>query len=122
VATFDSVDKVRPYKIWDGARARAVRGDRITFAVVDVDAGVAVPEHKHGNEQLGLVLKGEITMTVDGESRTLRVGDTYVIRGDVPHAAVAGPQGATVVDVFNPTRDDWEQLERLTPGAGAWPA
>jgi quercetin dioxygenase-like cupin family protein len=122
VGAFDSVSTVRPYKIWDGAVARAVRGERITFAVVDVDPDTAVPEHRHANEQVGIVLKGAITMTVAGDSRRLVAGDTYVIPGDVPHAAETGPEGATVVDVFNPTREDWEQLERLEPGAGAWPA
>jgi quercetin dioxygenase-like cupin family protein len=121
VGTFDSVGEVRPYRIWGGAVARAVRGDRITFAVVDVEPNVLVPEHHHPNEQVGVVLRGAITMTVAGESRRLGVGDTYVIPGDVPHAAETGPDGATVVDVFDPPREDWEQLERLEPSSGAWP-
>jgi quercetin dioxygenase-like cupin family protein len=121
VSAFDSLDGVRPYQLWDGITARSVRGSRITFAVVDLEAGVAAPEHRHGNEQLGIVLRGSITMVVDGESRTLRVGETYVIRSDVPHSATAGPEGATVIDVFSPVREDWERLERLEPGRGAWP-
>jgi quercetin dioxygenase-like cupin family protein len=60
-------------------------------------------------------------MTVDGEARTLTVGETYVIPGDVPHAAAAGPEGATVVDVFDPIRADWQGLERLPPSRAAWP-
>lgn len=121
MGTFDRLDKVRPYKIWGGAVARAVRGERITFAVVDLEPNKDVPEHRHPNEQVGMVLAGSITMVVDGESRTLRVGETYVIAGDVAHSAATGPEGATVVDVFTPTREDWEQLERLSPSAGAWP-
>ncbi len=122
MGAFDSVASVRPYRIWDGAVARAVRGERITFAVVDVEPNRIVPEHRHPNEQVGIVLKGFITMTVAGQSRRLGVGETYVIPGDVPHAAETGPEGASVVDVFHPTRDDWEQVERLEPGAGAWPS
>jgi quercetin dioxygenase-like cupin family protein len=118
---FDSVGTVRPYKIWDGAVARAVHGERITFAVVDLDANRAIPEHRHANEQVGLVLKGSVTMTIGGESRRLEVGDTYVIPGDVPHGAETGPEGASVLDVFTPTREDWEQAERLEPSPGAWP-
>jgi len=121
VDTFDSVDQVRPYKIWDGAVARAVRGDRITLGVIDLEPNVAVPEHHHSNEQLGIVLKGAITMIVAGDRRTLGVGETYVIPGDVPHAAESGPDGATVIDVFSPIREDWERLERLEPSRGAWP-
>ena len=122
MGTFSRLDQVRPYKIWDGAVARAVNGDQITFAVVDLQPNVAVPEHHHNNEQLGIVLKGAITMVIAGERKTLSPGDTYVIHGDVPHSAEAGPEGVTVIDVFSPTRADWEQLERLEPSAGAWPS
>ena len=122
MTTYDKVHNLRPYQIWDGAVARAVHGDRITFAVVTLDADLAVPEHHHPNEQVGTVLKGSITMTIAGESRTLGLGDTYVIPGDVPHSAQTGPEGATVVDVFNPPREDWERLERLEPSVGTWPA
>lgn len=120
--TFARLDEVRPYKIWDGTVARAVRGDRITFAVVDLEPNRAVPEHNHSNEQLGIVLKGTITMVIAGERKTLNVGETYVIPSDVPHSAETGPDGATVIDVFTPTRDDWERVERLEPSAGAWPS
>jgi len=118
---FDSVSGVRPYKIWNGAVARAVRGEKITFAVVDLEPNLSVPEHHHANEQVGMVLAGFVTMTIGGESRRLGAGDTYVIPGDLPHSAETGPEGASVLDVFTPTREDWEQLERLEPSAGAWP-
>jgi quercetin dioxygenase-like cupin family protein len=119
--TYDNVNRLRPYQIWTGAVARAVKGDRITFAVVDVDPDQHVPEHQHSNEQVGLVLRGSITMVIDGDSRRLEVGDTYVIPGDVRHSASTGPEGATVIDVFTPVREDWESVERLQPSAGPWP-
>ena len=119
--TFDRFHGLRPYVIWEGALARAVHGERLTMAVVELEPNVAVPEHRHLNEQLGFVSRGSITMTVGGESRELRVGETYVIPTDVSHAALAGPDGATVVDIFSPPRDDWEGLERLEPSRGAWP-
>ncbi len=118
---FDAVGRVRPYRIWDGVVARAIRGDRMTFAVVDLEPNVDVREHRHPNEQLGLVLKGSITMTVAGRSRDLKPGETYVIHGDVPHSARSGPEGATVIDAFTPPREDWEKLERDPPGPGNWP-
>jgi quercetin dioxygenase-like cupin family protein len=121
MGTYDSLSTVRPYRIWDGAVARAVRGERITFAVVDLEPNLVVPAHQHPNEQVGIVLRGFVTMTIAGHSRRLGAGDTYVIPGDVRHGAETGPEGASVIDVFNPTRDDWEQVERLEPSAGAWP-
>jgi hypothetical protein len=39
----------------------------------------------------------------------------------VPHDAVAGPDGATVVDVFAPVREDWKKLDRPEPAKPRWP-
>jgi quercetin dioxygenase-like cupin family protein len=121
MGTYDSVSSVRPYQIWNGAVARAVNGERITMAVIDLEPDLDVPEHNHENEQLGFVIEGEITMVIDGDSRTLGPGETYAIRSNVPHSARTGPNGATVVDVFAPIREDWERVPRLEPSRGRWP-
>ena len=118
---FSQFQNQRPYRIWDGAVARALHGEQLTMALVDLEPNVAVPEHRHPNEQLGFVVEGTITMTVGGESRELRRGETYVIASNLPHAALAGAEGATVVDVFTPPRADWERLERLEASQGGWP-
>jgi quercetin dioxygenase-like cupin family protein len=120
-ATYDGVSALAPYAIWQGATARAVQGDRLTMAIVDLEADLDVPEHHHDNEQVGFVLKGHVTMVIGGESRRLGVGDTYLIPSNVPHSASTGPDGATVVDVFAPVRADWAQVPRLDPHPGSWP-
>jgi quercetin dioxygenase-like cupin family protein len=121
MGTYDSVRDVRPYQIWNGAVARAVHGERITMAVIDLEPDLDVPEHSHENEQLGFVIEGAITMVIGDDSRTLGPGETYAIRSNVPHSARTGPQGATVVDVFAPTREDWERVPRLQASPGRWP-
>lgn len=121
VHTFESIADLPPYVVFKGITARAVRGDRMTFAVVDLEPGAALPEHHHENEQMGLVISGTITMRIGSDKRELHAGDTYVIPSDVPHDALTGPEGATVVDVFAPVRADWEQLPRLDPSPGSWP-
>jgi quercetin dioxygenase-like cupin family protein len=122
MTTFQSVSEVRPYQIWGGVVARAIQGDRLTMGIVDLDPGIAVPEHHHDNEQLGFVLRGQVTMVIGGDKRDLHTGDTYSIPSGVPHSATSGADGATVVDVFAPGRADWEKLPRLAPSAGRWPA
>jgi quercetin dioxygenase-like cupin family protein len=119
--TFEPVSGLRPYQLRDGITARAVNGERITMAVVDLDPGAVSPEHRHENEQLGFVIKGSLTMRVGSEKRVLHAGDTYTIPSDVPHTAEAGPEGSTVLDVFAPIRADWEKLSRLDPKPGNWP-
>ena len=118
---FQPLADLRPYAIWNGVTARVVNGDRMTLATVDLEPNVQVPEHHHENEQLGFVIRGTLVFTIDGDSRELRPGDTYVIPSHVPHHVVAGPEGCTVVDVFAPVRADWEKLPRPDPFPPDWP-
>jgi quercetin dioxygenase-like cupin family protein len=119
--TFSPLAGLRPYQLRDGVTARVVNGQRMTLAVVDLEPGSSVPEHHHENEQLGFILRGSMTFTIGGEKREIRAGDTYTIPSNVPHDAVAGPDGCTAVDAFTPGRADWEKLERRDPFSPDWP-
>jgi quercetin dioxygenase-like cupin family protein len=118
--TYAKLSELQPLAIWPGVLARAVNGDRMTIAVVDLEPNADVAEHHHENEQLGVVLKGDITFTIDGATSTLQAGDAYVIPSNVLHSARTSG-GATVVDVFAPVRADWESKERRPVAAGNWP-
>lgn len=110
-------------EIWgEEVRARRVQGERITLAIVELAPNAVVPEHRHAAEQLGMVIKGQMHFTVDGETRDLGPGGTWRILGDRPHDVVAGPDGAVVIDVFTPVRSDWDE-KSVIDGAPAprWP-
>jgi hypothetical protein len=44
----------------------------------------------------------------------LGVDDAYAIPGDVPHSGRAGPEGCTVLDVFQPVREEYRRPESTT--------
>jgi quercetin dioxygenase-like cupin family protein len=109
-------------EIWgDAVRARRVQGERITLAIVELAPNAVVPEHRHAAEQLGLVIRGQMHFTVDGETRDLGPGGTWRILGDRPHDVVAGPDGAVVIDVFTPIRSDWDDKTIAERSAPRWP-
>lgn len=109
-------------KIWgETVKARRVQGERITLAVVELAPNAVVPEHRHANEQMGIVITGLMHFTVDGETRDLGPGGTWRILGDRPHDVVAGAEGAVVIDVFTPVRDDWDALPIVSGSAPRWP-
>ena len=120
-STYGNFEGLRPYKIWPGVTARAVRGDRMSFALIELEPNVSVAEHSHPNEQLGFIIEGTFTFTIGGETKHLAPGDTYVIPGGVPHSALAGPEGTVAVDIFSPPRAEWEALERAEPSRPSWP-
>ncbi len=93
----------------------------MTLAVVELAPGAVVPEHRHEAEQLGMVIEGGVRFTLDGETRDLGPGGTWRILSNRPHEVVAGPDGATVIDVFNPVRSDWDAFELLEPVTPKWP-
>lgn len=109
-------------EIWgDAVRARRVQGERITLAIVELAPNAVVPEHRHAAEQLGMVIRGQMHFTVDGETRDLGPGGTWRILRDRPHDVVAGPDGAVVIDVFSPIRSDWDDKTLVGTPTPRWP-
>lgn len=102
-----------PILLFDGVVARRVEGDRVTLAIVELEPNGVVPEHRHPYEQNGMVIQGQMRFRVHDEERVLGPGGTWRILADVPHAAVAGTDGAVVIDVCSPIRDDWDGLPTL---------
>jgi quercetin dioxygenase-like cupin family protein len=110
-------------EIWgDAVRARRVQGERITLAVVELAPNAVVPEHVHENEQLGICLEGSGTFTLDGETRKIEPGTTWRILSNRPHNLTVGPEGAVVIDVFTPVREDWDAKSILPDAEPRWPA
>jgi unsaturated pyranuronate lyase len=121
VSAFDDLPAIGPQAIWDGVVVRAVHGERVTLGVVELDPDAVVPEHRHENEQLGMVLAGSVSFRVGTETREFGPGGTWRILANEPHEVHAGPDGAVVVDVFAPPRGDWSTVEPQPPRTPRWP-
>ena len=122
MSSFQSLADLPLLEIWgDEVRARRVQGERITLAVVELAPNAVVVEHRHAAEQLGMVIRGRMHFTVDGETRDLGPGGTWRILGDRPHDVVAGPEGAVVIDVFSPVRSDWDDKPVVGTPTPRWP-
>lgn len=121
MSAFEELRAIAPREVWEGILARSVHGERLTMAVVELAPGAHAREHRHDHEQLGIVLEGQITFAIGDERRDLSPGDTYVIPSNVPHEAIAGPEGCTVIDIFAPVREEWKAIEPREPARPRWP-
>ena len=121
MGALDELGGIRPIKVWEGVIARAIEGDRLSLAVIELDPDSVVPEHSHENEQLGIVLSGSLSFRVGDEVRDLGPGGTWCIPSNTPHEVHTGPEGAVVIDVFAPVRADWRALERIDARPPLWP-
>lgn len=55
--------------------------------------GHIYPDHTHAGLTAHIILDGEMTLTTNGESRTLRVGERCDVPAGAVHSARIGPQG-----------------------------
>jgi quercetin dioxygenase-like cupin family protein len=122
LAGFDDLQSLPVIQVWETVVARAVHGERQSLAVIELDPRAVVPEHRHENEQLGIVITGSLTFRIGEETRELGPGETWTIPSNVPHEVTAGPEGAVVIDVFAPVRADWAALEAAEAREPRWPS
>ncbi|MDD4869930.1 MAG: cupin domain-containing protein [Kiritimatiellae bacterium] len=66
-------------------------------------AGTVSPSHKHPEDQMGLVIKGAIRVTIGKQKAVLKAGDAYFIPSNVPHQFTL-VKTSDVVDIFSPPR------------------
>lgn len=121
MSAFQTFAEVPPKQIWDGVVARLVQSELITMAFIELAPNSIVPEHRHVNEQLGFVIEGSLTFTVDGESRDCVPGSSWRILSDLPHSVRVGASGAVVAEVYSPVRADWTALPDLAQASTRWP-
>jgi len=83
---------------FDGLRGWLLQSEtgQVLFNEADVD--VSVPEHSHGH-QWGVVLDGQIDLTIGGDTQAYARGDTYFIPAGTVHQARIYP-GFRAVDYF----------------------
>jgi unsaturated pyranuronate lyase len=113
---FVRFDDVQSFTLAAGVTGRPLFGAGAMINLIEFEPGAQVPLHSHPHEQLGIVLRGMQALVVDGVARELGPMEGYVLPGGVEHSAYCGPEGATVLDVFQPVRDDyrerWEEAAR----------
>jgi quercetin dioxygenase-like cupin family protein len=106
---FVHFDDVRALTLAEGVFGRPLFGGGGMINLIEFEPGATVPLHSHPHEQLGIVLRGMQALVVDGEAHELGPMEGYVLPGDVEHSAYCGPDGATVIDVFTPVREDYRE-------------
>ena len=104
---YDS-SEVKRREIAPGVTIRTMWGDKIMMSLVEIAPNAVVPRHSHPNEQAGTVIQGEFDFTIGGETRRLKVGDSYVIPGGIEHEVVCGDGWALALDIFSPPREDYK--------------
>ena len=82
----------------DVVQTAVVRSDHGLVAFFTFLKDTELPAHSHG-AQWGTVVEGEITLTIGGDTKVYRPGESYSIPAGVEHGAEI-KAGTRVIDVF----------------------
>jgi quercetin dioxygenase-like cupin family protein len=83
-------------------RLRAIGGDQVLLCKVTYEPGKQVPRHSHEHtEQVMYILDGDVTVTIEGETRTLNADDTVVINRGLEHE-LHSESGVTFMEALAP--------------------
>ena len=90
-----------------GVSTRIFPGDQAMLSVVRLEPGSYSDEHSHPQEQWGVILEGSGVRLQDGEEHAVSAGDFWRTPGDIVHAFRAGSNGAKLLDIFSPPREEY---------------
>lgn len=91
-----------------GVKGKLFQGQEMQAVFITVENTAEIPPHHH-QAQWGVILEGEAEMTIDGQTKTYRRGDSYFIpTGAVHSIRILSPMKA--LDVF-------DEAERYKPKA-----
>lgn len=82
----------------EGVRGKLLQGADRQVVFFDIEPVGAIPLHRHGS-QWGIVVEGEMELTIGGETRSYRAGDSYYIPAGVEHGATFNTR-FKAIDVF----------------------
>jgi quercetin dioxygenase-like cupin family protein len=93
-------------EVYPGISRQILNGDRQTMVRYVYQPGSIFPEHHHPEEQVTVVISGQIEFTVAGEAEVLASGQAAVIPPDVPHGArVIGDEPVETFNSMSPRRE-----------------
>ena len=100
-----------PFRTWkgrdsfefvDGVRILAIGGEQVLLCKVKYDPGKQVPWHAHEDtEQVMFILEGEVEMTIEEETATLKAGDVVVVNRGLNHKLYS-EGGVTFMEALAP--------------------
>lgn len=97
-------EEISPIEMVPGLEIRPVVGESLMVTFVRFEPHTEAPRHWHDEEQMTIVLEGELEFDVGDERRTVRRGEAIVIPPNVPHAARTHDGTCLEMDVFHPPR------------------
>lgn len=94
-------------KLAEGMSTTIFPGEKAMLSVVKIEPHAMGEMHHHPEEQWGVMLKGSATRYQGDTEFEIVEGNFWRTPPNVPHTMKAGPEGAVVLDIFAPIREEY---------------
>lgn len=93
----------------EGMETTIFVGENVMVSLVRCQPHARGEMHAHPQEQWGVLMEGSGTRMQGGETIEVGKGDIWRTPGNVRHSFEAGPEGAFILDIFSPPRDEYRK-------------
>ena len=93
----------------DGISTRIFCGEQSMISIVSIEANAKGKIHSHPEEQWGFLLEGSGIRIQGNEQIEIKKGDFWQTHGGVEHGIIGGPNGAKILDIFSPPRNEYKK-------------
>ena len=93
----------------DGISTRIFCGEQAMLSIVSIEANAKGKIHSHPEEQWGFLLEGSGIRIQGNEKIEIKKGDFWQTPGGVEHGIIGGPNGAKILDIFSPQRNEYKK-------------
>lgn len=92
-------------KLAPGWSAHVVWGNNIIFSLVTAEPNSEFSVHSHQHEHMGLILVGELEVTIGDKTKRLTKGDVYLVPSNIPHVGKTHAEKVIILDAFSSTQE-----------------
>jgi len=85
---------------FQGMKAWILQGEKHQLIFFEMQSTAIVPEHSHNYPQWGMLIEGEMKLTINNKTKTIKKGDEYLIPAQAKHKATFTTK-TRVMDFFS---------------------
>lgn len=95
----------------NGAQMWSVNLERTMLTYFEIDPNSSFDMHSHINEQITMVLEGELFFNVKDRIICVKKGEVIAIPSNLPHAAFTKDSSVKAVDAWSPIIEKYQHKE-----------
>ena len=105
-----TVADITPKKLHEGCLTRLVAGRNALISFLRIEPHTFFPLHQHSQEQLMIVVEGEIEEMVEDKKYLLKKGNVIILPSNIEHGGRTLNSSCEIIDIFSPPREDYLRL------------